>query len=60
MDKKGKQTKKPAKINKEFKPAGKKRGAKADQITDHDGALGLLDTLQRKTKGKPSVDVRLD
>jgi hypothetical protein len=32
---------------------------KADQISDHDGTLGFIDALQKKTKGK-SVDVRLD
>jgi len=34
-------------------------GIEAEEISDHDGTLGLIDTLQRKAKGK-SVDVRLD
>jgi len=33
---------------------------KAEQISDHDGTSGLIDALQKKTKGNPSVDVRLD
>ena len=32
----------------------------ADQILEHDGTLGFIDALQQKTKGNPSVDVRLD
>ncbi|MGP8080309.1 MAG: hypothetical protein ACLPVI_07335 [Dehalococcoidales bacterium] len=31
----------------------------AEQVSAHDGTSGLIDTLQKKTKGK-SVDVRLD
>jgi hypothetical protein len=31
-----------------------------EQISDHDGTLGFIDALQQKTKGNPSVDVRLD
>jgi hypothetical protein len=31
-----------------------------EQIYDHDGTLGFIDALQKKTKGNPSVDVRLD
>ena len=31
-----------------------------EQISDHDGTFGLIDTLQQKTKGNPAVDVRLD
>ena len=34
--------------------------AQAEQISDHDGTLGFIDALQKKTKGNPSVDVRLD
>ena len=30
------------------------------QISVHDGTLGFIDALQKKTKGKPSVDVSLD
>ena len=33
---------------------------KAEQISDHDGTLGFIDALQQKTKGKSSVNVRLD
>ena len=32
----------------------------AEQISDHDGTLGFIDALQKKTKGNPLVDVRLD
>ena len=32
----------------------------AGQISDHDGAMGFLDTLQGKTKGKSLVNVNLD
>jgi hypothetical protein len=32
----------------------------SDQISDHDGTSGLIDALQQKTKGNPSVDVTLD
>ena len=32
----------------------------AEQTSDHDGTLGLIDALQQKTKGNSSVDVRLD
>ena len=32
---------------------------KGEQISGHDGMLGLVDSLQQKAKGK-SVDVRLD
>ena len=32
----------------------------ADQSSDHDGTLGLIDALQKKTKGNSSADVRLD
>ena len=32
----------------------------AEQISDHDGTMGFIDMLQKKTKGKPSVDIRLD
>ena len=35
-------------------------GTETEQISDHDGTLGFLDALQKKTKGKPPVDVRLD
>jgi hypothetical protein len=31
-----------------------------EQISAHDGTLGFIDALQKKTKGKPSVDVSLD
>jgi len=31
-----------------------------EQISVHDGTLGFIDALQKKTKGKPSVDVSLD
>jgi len=31
----------------------------AEQISDHDETLGLIDTLQRKARGK-SIDGRLD
>jgi len=31
-----------------------------EQISDRDGTSGLIDALQQKTKGNPSVDVRLD
>jgi hypothetical protein len=54
-------------IGKQIKTSEKKskivkttRGKKADQISAHDGALGFIDALQQKTKGNPSVDVRLD
>ena len=30
------------------------------QPDDHDGTSGLIDALQKKTKGRSSVDVRLD
>jgi hypothetical protein len=33
---------------------------KAEQISANDGTSGLIDALQQKTKGNPSVDVRLD
>jgi hypothetical protein len=32
----------------------------AEQTSDHDGTLGLIDALQQKTNGNSSVDVRLD
>ena len=32
----------------------------AEQISDHDGTMGFIDVLQQQTKGKLSVDVRLD
>jgi hypothetical protein len=32
----------------------------SDQISDHDGTLGFIDALQKKTKGNPSMDVTLD
>jgi len=32
----------------------------SDQISDHDATSGLIDALQQKTKGNPSVDVTLD
>jgi len=32
----------------------------AEQISDHDGTLGFIDALQKKTEGNSSVDVRLD
>jgi hypothetical protein len=35
-------------------------GENDEQISDQDGTLGFLDALQRKTKGKSSVDVSLD
>jgi len=35
-------------------------GTAYEPTTDHDGASGLIDTLRQKTKGKSSVDVRLD
>jgi hypothetical protein len=31
-----------------------------EQISDHDGTLGFIDTLQKKTKENSSADVRLD
>jgi hypothetical protein len=31
-----------------------------EQICDHDGTLGFIDALQKKTKGNPSMDVTLD
>jgi hypothetical protein len=31
-----------------------------EQISAYDGTLGFIDALQQKTKGNPSVDVRLD
>ena len=34
--------------------------SKMEQISSHDGTLGFIDALQQKTKGNPSVDVRLD
>lgn len=34
-------------------------GTDAEPISDHDGTLGFIDALQKKTKVK-SVDVRLD
>jgi len=34
--------------------------ADTEQISTHDGTSGLIDALQKKTKGNPSVDVRLD
>ena len=33
---------------------------KTGQISDHDGTLGFVDALQQKTKGKSSVNVKLD
>ena len=35
-------------------------GAQAEEILEHDGVLGFVDALQRKTKGKVGVDVNLD
>ena len=32
---------------------------KAEQVSEHDGTLGFIDALQKKTSGK-SVDARLD
>jgi len=32
----------------------------AKPISNHDGTLGFIDALQTKTKGNPSLDVRLD
>ena len=32
----------------------------AEPISNHDGTLGFMDALQKKTKGNPSMDVRLD
>ena len=34
--------------------------SKMEQISSHDGTLGLIDALQQKTKGSSSVAVRLD
>ena len=31
-----------------------------EQILEHDGTLGFIDTLQKKTKENSSADVRLD
>lgn len=31
-----------------------------EQVSNHDGALGFIDTLQQKTKGESTVDVSLD
>jgi len=39
---------------------GKVTAPNAEQISDHDGTSGLIDALQKKTKGNPSIDVRLD
>ena len=36
------------------------RITRGGQISDHDGTSGLIDALQQKTKGNPSVDVKLD
>ena len=33
---------------------------KTGQISDHDGTLGFIDALQQTTKGKSSVNVKLD
>jgi hypothetical protein len=59
MTKKGKQIKRPVKVDKKGEATGQKPGAK-DQVSDHDGVTGLMDALQRKTKGKSSVNVSLD
>jgi flavin reductase (DIM6/NTAB) family NADH-FMN oxidoreductase RutF len=56
----GKQKKIPIEIKKKGKEGKKKTHTPTDQISEHDGASGFLDVLQRKTKGKSSVDVSLD
>ena len=35
-------------------------GTESEQISDHDGTMGFIDALQKKTKGNASVDVNLD
>jgi len=55
----GKQIKMSADRGKKDKVIKTGHNSNTEQISDHDGTLGLIDTLQRKAKGK-SVDVRLD